>query len=84
MIFVGYALKLGQSSYKTRVMPDDGALKTLVSLITDISTTPSVDSNLDDLYKVAHSSSGQALNVMPAVDFIHAILAMLESGEHRV
>ncbi|KII90106.1 hypothetical protein PLICRDRAFT_686024 [Plicaturopsis crispa FD-325 SS-3] len=84
MIFVGYALKLGQSSYKTRVMPDDGALKTLVSLITDISTTPSVDSNLDDLYKVAHSSSGQALNVMPAVDFIHAILAMLESGEHRI
>jgi hypothetical protein len=59
----------------------------LIALLIDIATVKrgtSSENNVDDISKAARFSLNRVVGIMSATDFIHAVLSMIESEEHRV
>ncbi|KAF7326662.1 U3 small nucleolar RNA-associated protein 10 [Mycena venus] len=87
VVFVGYAMKMSPSTAVEVTVPEGGAMSNLVSLLIALATarggaTP--DTRIEDVSQAARTSLSKALGCMSAVDFIDAVLSILQSGDARV
>ncbi|KAJ7270708.1 hypothetical protein B0H12DRAFT_1229192 [Mycena haematopus] len=87
VVFVGYAIKMPLSTTTLVAVPEDGSMSNLVSLLIALATarggsTP--DTRIDDISQAARTSLSNALGCMSAVDFIDAVLSILQSGDSQV
>lgn len=84
--FVGHVLQTSSFKHSGEVIAGCG-IGDLVSLLVHLSTLrvgSAPDANIDPVVKAAQSTMSLSLGVMPAADFVGAVLAMLESGETKV
>ncbi|KAJ6554556.1 armadillo-type protein [Mycena capillaripes] len=87
VVFVGYAMKMSPSSAAPVTVPEDGAMSNLVSLLIALATArggSSPNTRIEDVSQAARISLSKALGCMSAVDFIDAVLSILQSGDSRV
>lgn len=90
IIFVGSALKPSahvQAPASSTEPPGGRAISNLVSALIALATLqggPNTENGMDDISQAARASLNQALGVMSAVDFISAVLSMVESGDQVV
>ncbi|KAJ6463475.1 hypothetical protein C8R45DRAFT_840925 [Mycena sanguinolenta] len=87
VVFVGFAIKMSPSTATVVAVPEDGSMSNLVSLLIALATarggsTP--DTRIDDISQAARTSLSNALGCMSAVDFIDAVLSILQSGDSQV
>jgi U3 small nucleolar RNA-associated protein 10 len=87
IIFVGHAMQSPLSGNLSSDAPVGGTIDDLVLLLIQMTTLrggSTVESNVDHLSKAAQSTISRSLSVMPAADFISAVLAMLKSEDEIV
>lgn len=87
IIFVGHAMQSPLPSNLSIAAPVGGTIDDLVLLLVQMATSrggSTAGSNVDHLSKAAQSTISRTLGVMPATDFIRAVLTMLKSGDEMV
>ncbi|KAJ7756261.1 hypothetical protein B0H16DRAFT_696293 [Mycena metata] len=87
VVFVGFAMKMAPPAAAHVDVPEEGATSNLVSLLIALATarggsTP--DTRVEEVSQAARTSLRKALNCMSAVDFVDAVLSILQSGDSRV
>jgi U3 small nucleolar RNA-associated protein 10 len=85
LFFVGYALK--PSTTGPGSPSHDEHMSQLVTALISLATLPkgtSADAKVEDISIAARSSISRALGVMSVMDFIKAVLFMIESGDQKV
>ena len=84
VVLVEYALRSSSPPLPTDSISEGGGVADLVALLIDIATLHSSLNAEDTLSQAARSCLGQGVSVMSAVDFVGALLVMLESEEDQV
>ncbi|KAF8192665.1 hypothetical protein K438DRAFT_2017867 [Mycena galopus ATCC 62051] len=87
VVFVGYAIKMFPSTVADATVLEGGAMSNLVSLLIALATTrggSTPDTRIEDISQAARTSLKKALGCMSAVDFIDAVLSILQSGDPQV
>ncbi|KAJ7630018.1 hypothetical protein DFH06DRAFT_704991 [Mycena polygramma] len=87
VVFVGYAMKMSPTAAAQVAVPEDGTMSNLVSLLIALATArggSGPDARVEEISQAARTSLGKALGCMSAVDFIDAVLSILQSGDPRV
>ncbi|KAJ6464259.1 hypothetical protein C8R47DRAFT_1180243 [Mycena vitilis] len=87
VVFAGYAMKMSPAAAVPVAVPEDGTMSNLVSLLIALATArggSSPDTRVEEISQAARTSLGKALGCMSAVDFIDAVLSILQSGDPRV
>ncbi|KAJ7042839.1 hypothetical protein C8F04DRAFT_1251651 [Mycena alexandri] len=87
VIFVGFAMKMAPPAAAPVNVPEEGAMSNLVSLLIALATTSggsTPDTRVEEVSQAARTSLRKALSCMSAVDFVDAVLSILQSGDSRV
>lgn len=86
IVFAGHALQ----TFPTKLPGDHAAGKAIgeiVSLLVHLATSQNLstpDNNIDAVVISARSAMSVSLGVMPAMEFVNVVLAMLETGDTKV
>lgn len=80
-------MSLGLQQMSTASSPGSDSTATILSLLLDLAVAKKdalAQASMDQLASIAHGAVSDTLKIMSAKDFVHGVLAVVESGQPQV